>query len=498
MDGTPPFSRTDPAPALKEPGGAPDTPLALIDLGALVIGIDVADLREVMTAPQGYEPLPSTVPGVVGAVALRGQVIPVVDIAPLLGYPALFGAQPPHPGAEVVVIVGAGEEAYGILACGARQIVARRDTLRQSLIRRSEALTDRLMPEVVLINGAAIGLFDARVLPDIGVPLACGGRVQRQRRDPADQFLVFQVSGVHFGLPLAVIEATLPAADVDASVLRSGPSEGGVVHNHVERALVNLAPIVGLTPDGVHPTSRASSILLPFEGGGSVALRADRVCDIRSFAADQIAPMPSLLSPRPHLFLGVHVLPDGTELFLLDGARIFAEPVLKTLAQLAHDVREDPSAEGGERGGTGTHVTQTGDRRMGALLIEAGARAAFSLEDVREIVARPPLRGDRAEQGAYLGTMALRDGALIPVFALAPLLGHPPTPPGPSAAIVVIDRRGERVGLAIDRICGVEPMTIVSPAMGATGAILERRRGEDRSYWETLRPERLPLSVSMF
>ncbi|MCA2011081.1 chemotaxis protein CheW [Cereibacter sphaeroides] len=493
MDGATLPSRRD-AVAPDEDLAERSTPIALVELGALTIGIDVGDLREVMLAPAVFDPLPTTAPGVIGSATLRGRVIPVVDLAPLLGFPALHRSDDRSaPG--VVVIVGAGEEAYGILADDARQIVPRAQCQPQGMVRRGEALTDRLLPTILLIDQRSIGVLDATVLPGLGIPMARGGRVRRQRRDSADQFLIFQLGTRRFGLPLGVIAATLPEIDIDPSVLRSGPSEGGVTHLGTERALVNLAVLLGFgatNSGGVK--GRASSILMSYGERGSLALRADRVCDIRSFSADEIAPMPSLLSGRPDMFRGLNVDPEAGETFLLDGEKLHADPVLGTLSELAHPVIEagsDPRGVGHD-GPTEQSTGHKKGRRTVALLVEAGLKGAFVLEDVREIVERPALSGDDGGD-TYLGTMALRDGGLIPVFALAPLFGHPQSPRQPGAAVVVVQRDGERVGLAIDAVCGVEPMAELCPESGSEGAILERRRGDDQTYWEVIRPSRLPL-----
>ena len=201
--------------------------MALIDLGAAKIAIDVTDLREVMPAPEKLQAFQSSAPGIVGCVALRGQVVPVADLGPLLGLPGRQAGDEPG----VIVIIGNQFQAYGITARAALQIVQARDCAPQYITRDQTALVDRLLARLVLVDDEAIGVLDPHALPALGVPLSRSDRAQDPTREPTENFLLFETDGTRFCLPLSDIQATLPEASIDPSILRAGPSEGGIVHH---------------------------------------------------------------------------------------------------------------------------------------------------------------------------------------------------------------------------------------------------------------------------
>jgi purine-binding chemotaxis protein CheW len=60
----------------------------VLPIGADRYGIELTDVREVVPDPRP-EPVPGAPPAVLGVVNLRGDVVPVIDTAQLLGLPPL-------------------------------------------------------------------------------------------------------------------------------------------------------------------------------------------------------------------------------------------------------------------------------------------------------------------------------------------------------------------------------------------------------------------------
>ncbi|MBB96645.1 MAG: hypothetical protein CML68_18855 [Rhodobacteraceae bacterium] len=466
----------------------PDTPMALIDLGAAKIGIDVGDLREVMPAPEPLQPFQSSAPGVVGCVALRGQVVPVVDIAPMIGLPSCD-----QESGGVIVIIGNNELVYGVLARAALQIVQADRCVPQSICRDDAALIDRLLARLVLVNDEAIGVLDAQALPQLGVPRS---RTVRHRdkavmRDETENYLLFETDGTRFCLPLANIQATLPDAPIDRTVLSAGPSEGGVIHHGIERSLLNLARFLGMSSD-TQLVPRASTILLSRPDAAPLALRADRVSDILSLRRADIAEMPSLLSSAPEMFVGVYMGADGGENYVLDGESLLAEPTLSAFGSLEHSV----SLERSDRSKTNSSDITAENSMELALLVVAGAGCALEVEAVEEIVSADPAVAQRASGGnCYLGNITSRRGVLIPTFALASVLGQSVGHGSTLRAIVIIRRAGEQIGLLVDEICAFERMVVMSDGKDGGKKILQRRKGEDRTLWQVVQPQDLILNV---
>lgn len=103
------------APQVQAAGAAPvDPPLAFggFRLGGLPLALPMTALREVVPCT-ALQPLACPAACVIGGIALRGVLVPVVDLRLALGRPAA----PPGPGSCVIVMVEAGC-ILGLLADG--------------------------------------------------------------------------------------------------------------------------------------------------------------------------------------------------------------------------------------------------------------------------------------------------------------------------------------------------------------------------------------------
>ena len=355
---------------------------------------------------------------------------------------------------------------------------------------------DRLLPRLVLINDDAIGVLDAQALPALGVPRSRSDRAPVVERETTCNFLLFETEGIRFCLPVSDIQATLPEVSIDRSILCTGASEGGVLHNGIERALLNLSRFLGMsgTSGAGAPVSRASAVLLSRGEETPLALRADRVCDILSLGRSDIARMPSLLSPRPDLFAGVHMTRDNHEIFVLDGRALAADPELASFGALQHSTEDaDPAAERPGLSGPGAASDRPTEL---ALLVVAGAQCALEVAHVEEIVLTSAQMAERWAGGShYLGNITSRRGLLIPTFSLAAGLGLSPSTTEALSAIIVIRRGDEQVGLLVDEIRAFERMRVMSDGTDGKDKILQRRRTDDQSLWQVVQPEALPLHV---
>lgn len=78
-------------------------------LGGELHGCDVALVEEVLTAAR-IHPLPDMPPEMLGVVLLRGELVPVLDVAPAVGLPATGGER------RAVLVLGLGGTRVGVAA----------------------------------------------------------------------------------------------------------------------------------------------------------------------------------------------------------------------------------------------------------------------------------------------------------------------------------------------------------------------------------------------
>ena len=88
-----------PAP-LPAAGGLPARRACLFSLGGVGVAVDVVQAREVVVLDR-YTVVPGAPDELLGVTNLRGSIMPVVEVRPLLGFPA----RPPAPGAMAIVLV---------------------------------------------------------------------------------------------------------------------------------------------------------------------------------------------------------------------------------------------------------------------------------------------------------------------------------------------------------------------------------------------------------
>jgi purine-binding chemotaxis protein CheW len=96
-DPIPPAVSAGPPPGTTE---LPARRACLFSLGGLGVAVDVAQAREVVVLDR-CTAVPGAPDEVLGVTNLRGAILPVVEVRPLLGLPA----RPPTPGAMAIVLV---------------------------------------------------------------------------------------------------------------------------------------------------------------------------------------------------------------------------------------------------------------------------------------------------------------------------------------------------------------------------------------------------------
>ena len=87
------------------PGGVP---LLTFQLEGRALAVEVADVGQVLEA-RGIWPLPASPPWLMGALVARTRIVPVLDLRPMLGLPALGTSS-----LRRVIVLERGGEAYGI------------------------------------------------------------------------------------------------------------------------------------------------------------------------------------------------------------------------------------------------------------------------------------------------------------------------------------------------------------------------------------------------
>ena len=128
----------------------------------------------------------------------------------------------------------------------------------------------------------------------------------------------------------------------------------------------------------------------------------------------------------------------------------------------APSARTDTRAtDDAESAAQGERRRRRGERTARWLRLRCGSQAyALELLKIREVVRPMPLLSLRGAVPSVAGVMNLR-GQVVPVIDLGVQLGESPAPDSAGTRIIVLEERGEVLGL---RVCGVEDVVIINDA----------------------------------
>jgi purine-binding chemotaxis protein CheW len=280
--------------------------------------------------------------------------------------------------------------------------------------------------------------------------------------------LAFRVGDVLAALPLRNIREVVRRPDV-LSVPLAPPGLEGLFNLHgTVTALVNLHQVLGLPPS---PPDDGTRIII-LSQDAPVGLQVDRIVGLIDAAPEPLDNATAEPAPLDADLLAGAV--PATEhrpavlILALDRVqhRVLASAASRTLRTAAAAPMTVPVAAPAQPSPT-------------SLLIgfEAGGEEyALPMAIVREIIRRPETiaRVPHAESH-ILGVVTLRD-RLIPLVALRPLLGHPPSAPDADMRIVVIAFGEYRIGLLADRMRGI--LRVDSSRIDPVPVLLGREGGD--------------------
>ncbi|MEL0253263.1 MAG: chemotaxis protein CheW [Novosphingobium sp.] len=90
----------------------------LIRIAGLCAALPVSAIREVVPCPPELEPFPASRPDIVGALELRGEVIPVIDLASALSKESVDGDARQSDDRSIIVILRQEQHVFAALADG--------------------------------------------------------------------------------------------------------------------------------------------------------------------------------------------------------------------------------------------------------------------------------------------------------------------------------------------------------------------------------------------
>lgn len=432
----------------------------VIALGGQSVAIDIEAIREVVPCPPRLLPFPATLPAVVGAIDLRGTMVPVLDPAALPGFPPAQEDTRP----DIVTVLRHDGRMFGVLTCAILGVadLGARDSLRPLGI---NAMDTPGAVETILTasfmhggwHGVVVDVAALSALP--GLPHTPDSAQQDAATGPGDApdavpTLMFVAGDVHMAITAALIDATLPDGPIAPSPVDDPLWIGMLPYKGRDVPLVDTLALTGFAAQRTGPITHGAAIVLRYpasEDGGQdyVALLISSVHDIVRLGPDALLPLTdasiaaatmadALFAARGH----VHMR--------LGEAALLSHPALTTLAALRQ---------------TSASTNTTGPRDSAArrpflIFTVGGAALAAPLDDVDEIIRTGIHALPLPDAGRSLRGLAIHRGASVPLVDLGDRLGLTRGTDTEPAFILMARTGDRRQGFLIDGLRSVERVAV--------------------------------------
>ncbi len=297
-----------------------DIVLLAFAVGRQDFALPIAQVEEVIRLPDDITLLPGADDVVLGTVARRGRLLPLLSLQRLLGLAAVETSQRPR-----VVIVRIGTHRVGLVV----------DAIR-SVLRVDEAMIDAV-PEVLsrgqaeakiqaicrLDDGARLvsilatdhlvqGALTARLLQhkaEEGTDM-----VAQQAEGTGEQYLIFRLGGQDFGLPIAAVTEVTAVPDKLTRLPKAPAFVEGVMNLRGE---VIAVIDQGRRFTGEPAAGKRRRVVVVMLGAMRIGFVVDLVSEVLRIPDAAIRPAPDLGHERTRIFDRIATIAGGEQMVLL-------------------------------------------------------------------------------------------------------------------------------------------------------------------------------------
>ncbi|QTC92889.1 chemotaxis protein CheW [Brevundimonas goettingensis] len=297
-------------------------------------GLPIAAVVEAINTPQGIASLPHGERADLGVVPYRRGVLPVVDLA------ALMGLVPPTAAGKLIV-VRIGSALAGLRVDGL-QVVLR---IPDSAIGPAPALLNRGGGEAAIEalarvgSGRVVSLLSPERLfrPEALEQIMADGRqeletVAEDSMQDTETFLIFHLGGETYGLPVADIDEVVTAPETLTRV----PNAPGFIEGVMDLR-GRVVPVIdqGKRFGADRAATTVRKVIVTAAGALQAGFIVDAVAGIRAIARSDLAPASDLLADDRAIFDRVARNPDGTVILIADARTLLDQAEADVLAALS-------------------------------------------------------------------------------------------------------------------------------------------------------------------
>ncbi len=443
-------------PDLAEPAidQGPDLYGAVI-VGGLTLAVPIRAICEVVPRPRALLPFPASRDDILGAIDLRGRVIPVLDPVPLL-HVTDAGA------CAVVLILRDQDRVLGVAIDGIAGVVSLRAS-DLTLLQASQAPQGQgqgdghgqggpatLMRAGFVREDTRGMVLDPHALAGLdGMPLSVERTVASVDHGAATggvPTLLFTVGTVRLGLAARAIEASVPEQAIVPSPIADDFWCGTLTHNGCRVPVVDTLRLLQL--GACEPRTRTAAVIVRLPDRRLVGLQIDAVDDMRRIVESDIRPLQHFAVGNARLFAGLYGTDEPSLVLASDAVQ--ADDRLAVVSRLY-----DPAEMAGQAERDHLQTLRA------FLIVRLGKRRlAIPLDQIEEIIPTRVSGIGLADPAQAIVDFAIHRGRGVPLVDLRSALGQSPEQAAREARrgafTVLASLDGNQAGFIVDELCAVE------------------------------------------
>jgi purine-binding chemotaxis protein CheW len=305
-------------------GNRDDLVLVSFELGRQEYALPLNRVREIVPLPASVSAIPRAETAVLGVTSLRDELIPLLSLHVLLGFPIPeFRDERPR-----VLVVSYGDKSVGLVADRTREILRIAPSLVDTvpaMLMRGEGTAE--LQSICRLDGGrrlVSVLSPDRLFGRDALPAAITEEMDAERIDMADggrstrdeqQFIVFRLGREEYAIPIGAVDEVARRPEVLTKVPKAPEFIEGVMNLRG-----SVIPVVDqrrrFDLPAAEPTARQRIILITFDG-----LRAgflvDDVSQLIKIPTSAIGPAPELSEEQVRLISRVANLEDQNRMILI-------------------------------------------------------------------------------------------------------------------------------------------------------------------------------------
>ncbi|ALS59316.2 hypothetical protein AT302_05635 [Pandoraea norimbergensis] len=442
-------------------------------MGDVEFALPIAALQEVVNYPSRITPVPLSPPFLLGLFNLRGTLIPIVDLKPLLSMSSGVGTGTAGALARVtekIAIVDVDGVRVGLLFDTTGEILRVRASQRTGFEYDAGHTAPPVVSGAIKLDGgdrilqilAPGALVHIENMPQLLARQSLSAPQRRQQRQRL-QCVSFTVEQSRLALPMSAIREIIRIPELQNSALASVFCVGMLNLRGTVVPVIDFAHFLGLhacRPDADVAGTAADPrrILIVKQEDVHFGLLVDAVDSIVTYYADELLAMPSFSTTHAQLFAGCITREDASDIVLLNAEEFFTHSQVLELTRGHRELyREGDGAAHNKAGSSARFAAGAAGKasrgtRHAYVSFRLQHMLAVRLDQLREIIHDSPDVMPAPGAPSFVRGMLNLRRELVTIVDLRALYGMPAQEDTQARKILVIEHGKDKFGLLVDAI----------------------------------------------